>query len=260
MNLAEAVARAGETSDERELAEKILRTQGVHDELAGFAVLHDRRKPGFRESYYGFESFTDFVRQQIKSYTDNNTWFENKAPGYTAFRKAVDTVPIDAKGYRLPAITGRPGGHTGYLPSASNFNPAIGAEASSMYVFPTYYALPMVFQGQMIRTLRKAPEKLMDFNDALKAYMEAATKRMEYLIYGDGSGALAFSSSTLSVGAFRCGAAGPGPPPRDTTAVVAAAIGTSTTPRTTRPARRLRRAGVARFRAASSTARSRPSS
>lgn len=148
-----------------------------------------------------FESFTDFVRQQIKTFTDNSQWFENKAPMYTAFRKAVDTYPLDAKGYRIPAITGRPGGHTGYLPSASSFNPAIGAESNSMYVFPTYYALPMVFQGAMIRALRKAPEKLMDFSNVLTAYMESATKRMEYLISGDGTGALAFSSSNLSAGA-----------------------------------------------------------
>src|SRR5687767_4716064 len=148
-----------------------------------------------------FEAFTDWVRQQVKAYTDNNTWFENKAPGYTAFKKAVTTEPITPKGYRIPAITGRPGGHTGYLPQSSSFNPAIGAESQSMYVQPTYYALPMVFQGAMIRALRSAPERLMDFSDVLKAYMDAATKRMEYLIYGDGSGALAFSSSTLSAGA-----------------------------------------------------------
>jgi len=147
-----------------------------------------------------FEAFTDWVRQQVKAFTDNNTWFENKAPGYTAFKKAVTTEPITPKGYRIPAITGRPGGHTGYLPSASSFNPAIGPESQSMYVYPTYYALPMVFQGSMIRALRSAPERLMDFNDALKSYMDAATKRLEYLIYGDGSGALAFSSSTLSAG------------------------------------------------------------
>lgn len=148
-----------------------------------------------------FEAFTDWVRQQVRAFTEDNTWFENKAPGYTAFKKAVSTEPITAKGYRIPAITGRPGGHTGYLPSASSFNPAIGAESQSMYVYPTYYALPMVFQGAMIRGLRQSPEKLMDFSKVLKAYMDAATKRMEYLIYGDGSGALAFSSSSLSAGA-----------------------------------------------------------
>jgi hypothetical protein len=147
-----------------------------------------------------FEAFTDWVRQQVKTYTDDTTWFENKAPGYTALKKAVTTEPITPKGYRIPAITGRPGGHTGYLPSASSFNPAIGPEMASMYVYPTYYALPMVFQGAMIRALRNAPERLMDFNDVLRSYMDAATKRMEYLIYGDGSGALAFSSSTLAVG------------------------------------------------------------
>lgn len=147
-----------------------------------------------------FESFSDFVQQQVRSFTENREWFENKAPGYTAFRQAVDEYPLTPKGYRIPAITGRPGGHTGYLPSASSFNPAIGAESNSMYVFPSYYALPMVFQGAMIRALRKAPDRMMDFSDVLRSYMDAATKRMEYLIYGDGSGALAFSSSTLSVG------------------------------------------------------------
>lgn len=147
-----------------------------------------------------FESFTDWVRQQVRQFTENQEWFENKAPGYTALRKAVDTYPITPKGYRIPAITGRPGGHTAYIPAASSFNPAIGAESQSMYVFPTYYALPMVFQGAMIRGLRKAEERLYDFADVLKAYMNAATKRMEYMVYGDGSGALAFSSSTLSAG------------------------------------------------------------
>lgn len=148
-----------------------------------------------------FESFTDWVRQQVRAFVEDNTWFENKAPGYTAFKKAVTTEPITPKGYRIPAITGRPGGHTGYTPTASSFNPAIGAESQSMYVYPTYYALPMVFQGAMIRGLRNSPEKLMDFSKVLKAYMDAATKRLEHLIYGDGSGALAFSSSTLSAGA-----------------------------------------------------------
>jgi hypothetical protein len=148
-----------------------------------------------------FEAFTDWVRQQVRSFTEDKTWFENKAPGYTAFRKAADDIPLTAKGYRLPYISARPGGHTGYLPSASSFNAAIGPESQSMYVFPTYYALPMVFQGATIRALRKAEDKLIDFSTALKTYLDAATKRMEYLIYGDGSGALAFSSSTLTVGA-----------------------------------------------------------
>lgn len=148
-----------------------------------------------------FEAFTDWVRQQVRSFTEDKTWFENKAPGYKAFKNAVDSYPLTAKGYRLPYISGRPGGHTGYLPAASSFNAAIGPESQSMYVFPTYYALPMVFQGATIRALKKAEDKLYDFTQALQSYMDAATKRMEYLIYGDGSGALAFSSSTLAVGA-----------------------------------------------------------
>lgn len=154
-------------------------------------------------STVAFEAFTDWVRQQVRSFTEDKTWFENKAPGYTAFRKATDDIPLTAKGYRLPYISARPGGHTGYLPSASSFNAAIGPESQSMYVYPTYYALPMVFQGATIRALRKAEDKLLDFSTALKQYMDAATKRMEYLIYGDGTGLLAVSSTTNStLGSF----------------------------------------------------------
>lgn len=149
----------------------------------------------------GFEQFTDWVRQQVRSFTEDKTWFENKCPGYTAIRGALDTYPLTAKGYRVPYISGRPGGHTGYLPTNSSFNAAIGQESQSMYIFPTYYAMPMVFQGATIRALRKAEDRLMDFTGALKEYMNAACKRLEYLIYGDGSGALAFSSSTLAIGA-----------------------------------------------------------
>ena len=148
-----------------------------------------------------FESFTDFVRQRVQSFIDNGPWFENRAPGFTAFKKAVGFEYIDQKGFRMPYISGRPGGHTGYLPSNSSFNAAIGPESQSMYVFPTYYALPMVFQGATIRALRNNPDKLVSFDGALQQYLDAATKRLNQLIYGDGSGALAFSSSTLSAGA-----------------------------------------------------------
>lgn len=148
-----------------------------------------------------FEAFTDWVRQQVRSFTEDKTWFENKAPMYAAFRKAADNVPLTAKGYRMPYESARPGGHTGYLPSASSFNAALGPESQSMYVFPTYYALPMVFQGATIRALKKAEDKLIDFSSALKSYMDAATKRMEYLIAGDGTGLLAVCNSNLSAGA-----------------------------------------------------------
>lgn len=148
-----------------------------------------------------FESFTDFVRQRVQSFIDNGPWFENKAPGFTAFKKAVGFEYIDQKGFRMPYISGRPGGHTGYTPNNSSFNAAIGPEAQSMYVFPTYYAMPMVFQGATIRALRNNPDKLVSFDNALQQYLDAATKRLNQLIYGDGSGALAFSSSTISAGA-----------------------------------------------------------
>lgn len=149
-----------------------------------------------------FEAFTDWVRQQVRSFTEDKTWFENKCPGYTAIQKAIGHEYVDSKGFRIPYISGRPGGHTGYLPNNSSFNSAIGPESQSMYVFPTYYALPMVFQGATIRALRNNPDKLISWSEVnLKPYMDSACKRLEYLIYGDGSGALAFCNSNLNAGA-----------------------------------------------------------
>jgi hypothetical protein len=67
-----------------------------------------------------------------------------------------------------------------------------------MFVYPTRYSLPMVFQGALIRALRSGQsEKLIEYNAMLQEYMDAATKRLEYMVVGDGSGTLAVSSSTL---------------------------------------------------------------
>lgn len=171
-----------------------------------------------------FTNITDIKREQVDTMV--RQYFENNAPGYNAFRKAAETYELTEKGYRIPMWTEKPGGHTAFLPSASDFNAAKPPQSQSMYVFPTHYALPMIWQGNTLRALnRDKANNIEQFLQTLKLYPETATKRIEMMFYGDGSGSLAFSSSTL-------GSTGPGQTLNCTTAAAA-------TPGQTKGARRL---------------------
>lgn len=171
-----------------------------------------------------FTNVTDLKREQVDTMV--RMYFENNAPGYNAFRKATETYELTEKGFRIPMYVERPGGHTAFLPSASDFNAAKSPQTQSMYVFPTHYALPMIWQGNTLRAFnRDKANNLQSLLDILKLYTETATKRIEMMFYGDGSGALAYSSSTL-------GSTGAGQTLNCTTAAAA-------TPGQTKGARRL---------------------
>lgn len=171
-----------------------------------------------------FSNITDIKREQVDTMV--RQYFENNAPGYNAFRKATETYELTEKGFRIPMWVEKPGGHTAFLPSASDFNTAKSPQSQSMYVFPTHYALPMIWQGNTLRALqRDKVNNVQGFLDVLKLYPETATKRIEMMFYGDGSGALAYSSSTI-------GSTGPGQTLNCTTAAAA-------TPGQTKGARRL---------------------
>jgi hypothetical protein len=143
-----------------------------------------------------FTNLGDLKREEVD--TRVRTYFENKATGYNAFRKASPTHELTEKGYRAAMYTGRPGGHTAFLPSSPDFNAATAPQTQSMYIFPTHYALPMVWQGNTLRAFeRDKKNKLQSILDILKLYTDTATKRIEMMFYGDGTGALAYSASTL---------------------------------------------------------------
>jgi hypothetical protein len=144
-----------------------------------------------------FQNIADLKREAVDSMV--RTYFENNAPGYNAFRKASETHELTDKGYRIGMWTNRPGGHTAFVPSASDFNAAVPPQSQSMYIFPTHYALPMVFQGNVLRAFeRDRQNNLQSLLNILKLYTDTATKRIEMMFYGDGTGSLAYSSSTLS--------------------------------------------------------------
>lgn len=143
-----------------------------------------------------FSNLPDLKRQDVSDMVQS--FFESNAPGYNAFRKPVNTHEITEKGYRIPYYTRRPGGHTGFTPGASDFNAAVPMQTASMYVYPVGYALPMVWEGSTIRAFqRNKGNNIQSILDIMKLYTETATKRINQIFYGDGSGALAFSASNI---------------------------------------------------------------
>jgi hypothetical protein len=117
-------------------------------------------------------------------------------------KENTEEFEIIEGGWRLPNWATRPGGHGAYIPSAPDFNAAIPPQTNSMFIYPTGYSLPAVMDGAVIRGI-KARQKgsVITAEKNIKWYTDAAAKRMNYITQGDGTGALAYSSSTLSAGA-----------------------------------------------------------
>jgi hypothetical protein len=172
-----------------------------------------------------FLNVADFFKQTVHEMSDIKL-FELSTPGYSALKRATETKDFTEKGYRIPLWTQKPGGHTFFTPAASDFNAAKSPQSQSMYVFPTGYAFPIHLQGPLVRALRKGgKDAIISARQYIKLHTDVAMKRINQMSYGDGSGALAFSSSTL-------GATGSGQTLNCTTAAAA-------TPGQTKGAKRL---------------------
>jgi hypothetical protein len=145
------------------------------------------------------ENYTDWVQQKTRSLTKDKTLFELNSPGYNALKKATTTEPITQKGYRIPHWDQMPGGIGGFVPTDSSFNPYVPPSSRSMYVFPTYMAQPIVMDGSAIRMLRSGSEQnITNLDQAINLHYDVFVKRINQMIYGDGSGTLAVASGSVS--------------------------------------------------------------
>lgn len=144
-----------------------------------------------------FSNITDMKRQAVekKAYE----FYENNDPGMKAFGEAVDKPPLTEKGYRLPNYAVRPTGETWFTPSQSDFNAANPPQTVSMWVYPTMYAYPMIWTGSAIESMENdAADNIDSYETIMTQYTQAAQKRLEQYFFGDGSGSLAYSASTIS--------------------------------------------------------------
>jgi hypothetical protein len=144
-----------------------------------------------------FDNLSDAVRQKVQ--TEMMTIKEYNTPGFSSFRRRVPKKKIGEKGYRIGYWASLPGGHTAYTPTDSDFNEPIPPQSISSYVFPTRYALPMMFDEAVIEDFNNGDaDAFITLRDVLKLYMTAAAKRMNRMFYGDGTGALAYAATTTT--------------------------------------------------------------
>jgi hypothetical protein len=147
-----------------------------------------------------FNDIQDFFRQAVMN--EYQPWFENNTPTWNFIQDGTEEIPMTEKGWRIPAWTERPGGYGAYIPSAPDFNAAVPPATNSMYVFPTGFSLAAVMDGALIRGLRVGKEQaIISAKENMDWYTQNAAKHLNWIVQGDGSGALAYSSSTLTAGA-----------------------------------------------------------
>jgi hypothetical protein len=142
-------------------------------------------------------NFPEGVRQKVQA--EMLTIREYNTPGFSSFRRRTRKMRTGEKGYRIAMWKNLPGGHTAYTADASDFNEPIPPKQISSYVYPTRYALPMIFDEAILEDFAAGNEQaFIDIKDILKLYMTSAAKRMNRIFYGDGTGALAYAGGTIT--------------------------------------------------------------
>lgn len=145
-----------------------------------------------------FDNLSDGVKQKVQS--EMLTIKEYNTPGFSSFRRRTRKIRTGEKGYRIAMWKNLPGGHTAYVASASDFNEPIPPQSVSSYVYPTRYALPMMFDEAVIEDFNGgSSEAFIELKDILMLYMTSASKRMNRMFYGDGTGALAYAGGSITV-------------------------------------------------------------
>lgn len=144
-----------------------------------------------------FDNVSEAVQQKVQ--TEMLTLKEYNTPGFSSFKRKTRKIRTGEKGYRIPMWANLPGGHTAYTGADSDFNEPIPPVSISSYVYPTRYALPMIFDEAVIEDFKNgSAQAFIELKDILKLYMVAAAKRMNRMFYGDGTGAVAYSGTTTT--------------------------------------------------------------
>jgi len=125
---------------------------------------------------------------------------ENETPIYNHFNSRPKKK-LDEQGYRMPFQAVRPGGHQFYAQGASDFRDPITMKTDSMRVYPTWYSLAHTLEGATLRGLKEGREtQLLDFRRNLNIVTDAAKKRINQILHGDGTAAVAvLGAGTTSV-------------------------------------------------------------
>jgi hypothetical protein len=143
-----------------------------------------------------YGNLSDAKRQAVSQ--KMNKIFEVNTPSLQEFKKSTKKRGIDDAGYRIRKIESMPGGHGFYSGASQGYNEPYAAQTASMWVYPVRYALSMQYDVALLESLKEGKsEGVIKLLEALELHNEAAAKRFNQLVPGDGSGAIAYSNSAI---------------------------------------------------------------
>ena len=142
------------------------------------------------------QNLTDAQREQVSMKL--KLIYETNTPALTEIQASTVTKSIDDAGYRIRKIEVLPGGHGFYRGASSGYNEPYPMQTMSTWVFPIRYALSMQYDVALLESLKEGKSEMkIKLMEALEKHNIAVGKRMNQLMYGDGSSALAYAATTL---------------------------------------------------------------
>lgn len=146
-------------------------------------------------------NWLDFYQQQLVKAKD---WFVVNAPLWESIDELTEGVAVSQRGVRFYFMKTQAGGHTLPTLSAPDFNRAIPPQSDSMWAVPQMYAIPLVIDLLLLNDAGGAsgPKKanaMFNAQDIMRNTTEVAAQHQEFFACGDGTGALAYASASLTV-------------------------------------------------------------
>lgn len=146
-------------------------------------------------------NFLDFYQQQLVKAKD---WFVLNTPLWSSIDEITEEVSVSQRGVRFYFMKTEAGGHTLPTLAQPDLNRAIPPQSDSMWAVPMFYAIPIVIDLRLLNDAggNKGPKKaaaMFNVQEILSNVTEVAAKHQEFFAVGNGSGALAYASASLTV-------------------------------------------------------------
>lgn len=146
-------------------------------------------------------NMVDFYAQQLIRAKD---FYKTKAPLWNALSEITDAEVVSQRGVRFYFDKTGPGGHG--LPSLSqpDNNRAIPSQSDSMWAVPQLYTIPLVIDLLLLNDAggNNGPKKsnaMFSIQEIIKKVTGAAAQHQDFFACGNGSDAMAYASTSLTV-------------------------------------------------------------
>jgi hypothetical protein len=131
-------------------------------------------------------------------------WFVLNAPLWNAIDEITEGEVVSQRGVRFFFNKTQAGGHGNPTLSQPDNNRAIPSQSDSMWAVPQLYTIPLVIDLLLLNDAggNNGPKKaqaMFSIQDIITQTTKVAAQRQEFYACGNGSGALAFASASLTV-------------------------------------------------------------